>query len=184
MTPMAGAPCFWLYKSPHERLFSKLFGVLLLLLWTFCAVLGTALHSVGYTLCIECTADDVVTNTREVLNTAATDQNNRVLLKVVADTRNISGSTIGKTARSLVSLVSWVLIAVHTPRFCGEFWLINASLFREFHPFRRAGAVDFFSTDSLPLRTNWLKVGILHLLTKIKNFVFPAGHSLSAGPAN
>ena len=57
-----------------------------------------ALHSVGYTLCIECTADDVVTNTREVLNTAATDQNNRVLLKVVADTRNVSGSfdSIGK----------------------------------------------------------------------------------------
>ncbi len=61
-------------------------GVLLLLLWTFCAVLGTALHSVGYTLGIERTADDVVTHTREVLNTAATYQNNRVLLKVVTDT--------------------------------------------------------------------------------------------------
>ena len=57
-----------------------------------------------------------------------------------------------------------VLIAVHTPRFWGEFWSM-ATRFLEFHPFSSAGAVDFFSTTSLPLRTSWLKVGILHLLT-------------------
>ena len=40
-----------------------------------------------------------------------------------------------------------------------------AARFLEFHPLSRAGAVDFFSTVSLPLRTSWLKVGIfLHLL--------------------
>ena len=41
----------------------------------------------------------MVTYTRQVTNTSASDENNRVLLKVVRDTRNVSGSfeTVGKT---------------------------------------------------------------------------------------
>jgi hypothetical protein len=41
----------------------------------------------------------VVTYTRKVTNTAAADKNYRVFLKVVADTRNVSGSfhTVGKS---------------------------------------------------------------------------------------
>ena len=48
-----------------------------------------------------------------------------------------------------------VLTAVHTPRFCGEFWLI-ATLFLEFHPFKSAGAFAFFSETWRPVRTNYM----------------------------
>ena len=34
------------------------------------------------------------------------------------------------------------------------------ALLRGWNSKKRAGAVDFFSTVSLPLRTSWLKVGI------------------------
>ena len=47
---------------------------------TLCTVLGTALQAVCDALSIQGTADDVVTHTREVTYTAATDQDNRVLL--------------------------------------------------------------------------------------------------------
>ena len=64
-------------------------GELLLLgLRTLLTVLGTGLHTAIHTLGIERTADDVVTHAREVLNTAATNQYDAVLLQVVADTRN------------------------------------------------------------------------------------------------
>ena len=50
------------------------------------AVLGTSLHTLCNTLRVQRAADDVVTYTRQVLNTAATDQHNAVLLQVVTDT--------------------------------------------------------------------------------------------------
>ena len=53
-------------------------------------VLGTGLVSLGNTLSIECTSDDVITYTGEVLNSSASDKNNRVLLEVVSDTGNLS----------------------------------------------------------------------------------------------
>ena len=68
---------------------SAQYGLLLAGLRTLCTVLGTGLHTLGNTLCIECTTDDVVTNTREILNTAASDQNNAVLLKVMAYTGDV-----------------------------------------------------------------------------------------------
>jgi hypothetical protein len=55
---------------------------------------------------------------------------------------------------------------VQTPLFWGEFWLI-ATLFLEFQPFRSAGAFAFFSETSLPLRTNWLNVGMFFLLSRL-----------------
>ena len=55
-----------------------------------CAVLGTSLISLSYALCIECTSDDVVTNTGEVLNSSASDKNNGVFLQVMTDTWNVS----------------------------------------------------------------------------------------------
>ncbi len=71
----------------------------LLLLRTLCSVLGAALLTVCNTLCIKCTADNVVTNTGQVTNTSAADKNNRVLLKVVTDTGDIGSSfhTVGKS---------------------------------------------------------------------------------------
>jgi hypothetical protein len=66
-----------------------------------------------------------------------------------------------------------VLTAVQTPLFWGELWSI-ALRFLEFQPFKRAGAFAFFSDTSRPLRTNWLKVGICFLLSKI--FYVEQGH--------
>jgi len=61
-----------------------------------------------------------------------------------------------------------VLTDVHTPRFCGE--LMSVALFlRELKPFCKAGAVDFFSKVSLPLRTNWLNVG--NIFTSLLNII-------------
>ena len=68
---------------------------------TLSTVLGASLHSLVYTLSVECTSDDVVTHTRKVLNTAATDQNNGVFLQFVSDTGNISCNFI--TVRKLNS---------------------------------------------------------------------------------
>ena len=56
---------------------------------TFRTVLGTALHTLSNTLSIKSTTDDVITYTRQVLNTTATDQNNAVLLKVVTDAGDV-----------------------------------------------------------------------------------------------
>lgn len=55
----------------------------------FCTVFGTALATAINTRRIEGTANDMITNAREVLNTAATDHDDAVLLKVVAFTRDI-----------------------------------------------------------------------------------------------
>ena len=63
-------------------------------LGSLCAVLGTGLHTSGHALCIESASDDVVTDTGKVLDTAAADHNNAVLLKIVADTGNVCGDFI------------------------------------------------------------------------------------------
>ena len=71
----------------------------LLLLGSLCAVLGTALVTVCNALCVQRTADDVVTNTGEVTYTAASDKDDGVLLKVVSDAGDIGGclDTVGQT---------------------------------------------------------------------------------------
>ena len=56
----------------------------LLLLGTLGTVLGTCLHTALNTLSIQSTTDNVVTNTRQVLDTAAADHNNAMLLQIVA----------------------------------------------------------------------------------------------------
>ena len=68
--------------------------MLLLLLGLLCTVLGTSLTTVSNTLSIESASDDVVTYTRKVLYTSASDENDAVLLKVVTDTRDIRSNFI------------------------------------------------------------------------------------------
>ena len=82
-----------LLSFPHHA--ELLFGSLR----TLSTVLGTGLHSAVDALCIERSTDDVVTHTGKVLNTAAADENNRVLLKVMTDARDISRNldAVGKT---------------------------------------------------------------------------------------
>ncbi len=69
-----------------------------LLLRTLGAVLRTTLLTVFDALGIQNTAQDVVTDTGKVFYPAATDQNHRVLLKVVAFTRDVADDleTIGQ----------------------------------------------------------------------------------------
>ena len=75
--------------------------VLLLLagLGTLCTVLGTGLHTAVHALGIQSATNDVITDTGKVLNTTAANQNDRVLLQVVANTGDISGNfhAIGQT---------------------------------------------------------------------------------------
>ena len=62
-----------------------------LLLRTLCAVLGAALHTLCHALRIQRATDDVVTDTREVLDTAAADEHHAMLLQVVAYAGDIAG---------------------------------------------------------------------------------------------
>ena len=65
-------------------------------------VLGASLHTTRDALSVEGAANDMVTNTGEILDTAAADHNDAMLLKVVADTGNVSGDfvTVGQTHTS------------------------------------------------------------------------------------
>ena len=55
-----------------------------LFLVAFSAVFRTALLTSGYTYGIESAADNVVTNTWKILNTAASDEDDAVFLQVMA----------------------------------------------------------------------------------------------------
>src|SRR5262249_15496019 len=63
------------------------------------AVLRTALATVGDARGVERAADDVITNAGQVLDTAAADHDDRVLLKVVALARDVGGHfhAVGET---------------------------------------------------------------------------------------
>ena len=67
--------------------------------WPLSAIFGTGLLPVGNAGCIKCTTNDVISGTRQVLHSSATDQNNAMLLKVVAFTRDIAChfDSVGKT---------------------------------------------------------------------------------------
>ena len=56
-----------------------------------CAVARTSLLAITNTRGVERSADDLVTNTREVLHTTTTNKHDTVLLEVVALTWNVSG---------------------------------------------------------------------------------------------
>ena len=80
----------------------KLIGLTELLLSGFrslSAVFGTCLSPVGNACGIQRTADDVVSGTGKVFDTAAADKHNGVLLKVVAFTRDVARylDPVGKT---------------------------------------------------------------------------------------
>src|SRR5665213_114176 len=53
------------------------------------AVAATGLLAVAHTRGVECAADDLVANARQVLHTAASHEDDRVLLEVVADTGDV-----------------------------------------------------------------------------------------------
>ncbi|VXC71244.1 conserved exported hypothetical protein [Arthrobacter sp. 9V] len=65
-------------------------GILLLL--HLCAVTAASLLAVLDTLGVECAADDLVADTRKVLNTTTTDEHDGVLLEVVANTGDVGGN--------------------------------------------------------------------------------------------
>ena len=123
--------------------------LLLASLGTLCTVLGTGLHTTLNTLSIQSTTDDVVTNTGKVLNTAAADQNNGVLLQVVADTGNVSGNfhTIGQANTSDLTQCRVGLLGSGGTNSGANTTLLGegrvVALFsRVFRPLCRAGAVD------------------------------------------
>jgi hypothetical protein len=54
-------------------------------------ILAAASPAIRYTLTVECAADYVVTDTRQVFDTTASNQHHRVLLKVMAFTTDVGG---------------------------------------------------------------------------------------------
>lgn len=72
---------------------------LLLFLSDFCPVLGAGLIPVGNALCVQRTADNVVTNARQISYPSAADQNHRMLLQVMPDAGDIDGclQTVGQS---------------------------------------------------------------------------------------
>lgn len=90
-------------------------GLLLLGLGFLCSVLGAGLHSAVNALSIKSSANDVITHTGKILNTAASDKNNGVLLQVVAyagDIRrnldSVCQTNSGKLSESRVGLFGCV----------------------------------------------------------------------------
>ena len=75
------------------------YSVTSLLLGALCAIAGTGLHALCNACGIQSAANDVVTDAREILYTAAANENHGVLLQVVADAGDIGGTleTVGKT---------------------------------------------------------------------------------------
>lgn len=69
--------------------FQELKLSLLSCLRTLCTILGASLHSLVNALSVESSSYDVVTHTREVLNTSASDEYDGVLLQFVSDTGDI-----------------------------------------------------------------------------------------------
>src|SRR6266496_2062104 len=55
------------------------------------AIFPTTLHSSLHTDGVQRPADDVIAHARQILDAAAADEHQRVLLEVVADTRNVGG---------------------------------------------------------------------------------------------
>lgn len=66
-----------------------MFGLLGSSLRTLGAILGAALAALVDTEAVKSAADDMVTNTRQVLHTTAANQNDAVFLKIVAFTSDI-----------------------------------------------------------------------------------------------
>lgn len=100
---------------------------LLLFLRSLCTVLGASLKTTVHTLSIKCTSDDVVSCTRKVSYSSASNQNNAVFLKIVADARNVScyldtvcQSNSGNLSQCRVRLL----------RCSGSYCRANASLLR------------------------------------------------------
>ena len=69
---------------------------------TLSAVFRTALATVADTLGVKRTANDVITNARQILHATAADHHDRVFLQVVAFTWDVAGNfkTVGKTHTS------------------------------------------------------------------------------------
>ena len=80
-----GVTCDQNAEIPRSTLLAGLFAAL-------CSVKRTTLLPVGNALCIERTADDVITHTRQVAHSSAANQDNGVLLQIVPDSRNIADS--------------------------------------------------------------------------------------------
>ena len=76
---------------------ANVYRILLFVLGTFCTVLATSLLSVSNACSIQYASDNVITNTRQVSNSATTNKNYAVFLQVVAFSGNIASTffTVG-----------------------------------------------------------------------------------------
>ena len=97
-----------------------------------CSVQGTALITVVNTCAVERTADNVVTNTRQILNTSASDHDNTVFLQVMTYTGNICCHfhTVGQTNTGVLTKSRVRLLRCHRAYTCADASLLRAAQFR------------------------------------------------------
>jgi len=134
-------------RGLYEALFTSPFG----------AVATTGLLAVTHTRGVERAADDLVANARQVLHTAASHEDDRVLLEVVANAGDVGRDldARGQThtrhlAKGRVRLLRGYRVdAVHTPRRCGA-------------P-SGAGVLVLDTLSCRPFRTNCAIVGTRNL---------------------
>ena len=70
-----------------------------LFFWSLRTIFGTCLSSVGNAGSIEGSSDDMISYTRKILDSSASDQNDTVFLEIMSDSRDVCRyfDTIGKT---------------------------------------------------------------------------------------
>ena len=137
------------------------------LLRAFCAVFRTGLLTFCNAGGIKSAANDVVTHTGQVLDTSASDQNGAVLLKVVTFAGNVDRTflLVGKT--NTCDLTHSGVRLLGRSRGYGQTYaaLLGHS--------SRMGLFDLYVIRSLPFLMSWLIVGIVDLLVKILEYIFP-----------
>ena len=118
------------------------------------AVFGAALFTISDALSIERSANSMITNTRKIFHTASADQNDRVLLKIVADARNVGSDFV--TIRQ-TNTANFTKSRIRLLRSRGVNAGANAAALRAALKSRRLGLPELIRR---PLRMSWLIVGM------------------------
>ena len=132
-------------------IFLKITKLLFRCFRAFRAIFGTRLHSVRNPCSVQRTSDNVVTHTRQVLYSAASDQNNGVFLQVMTFARDISGNfdPVGKTYSGNLSQSGVRLFRCRCFYCCADTAFLRRRnicrfLLQRIQPFLQSGCGRFF----------------------------------------
>ena len=121
-----------------------------------CPVLAAATPAVRHALTVECAADYVVSDTRQVFDATASDQHHRVLLEIMALTTDVGGDfySVGQADSSDLSKGRVGLLRSHGTHLDADTPPLRAAR----SPLGPVGkrVLDPMHSRSLGLFTNWL----------------------------